>query len=291
SGRQSTERDDADHLSAAAASTAEGLKIARDCGFGLYHIDLLLERARLHLLRGHPAAALEDIELALDTGIAANEETGQPELLAANDEACGYAWPIPAGLQLRAEAQLLQAAQEVVSVGWAVPTDGSLNPINVDAVCTAHPTIGQLIDEARTNLNTAMDRWQPLHDPEPERPDQNFKHDGKEYNYRAAHTHQTLVQLDGGILTRYPLERIDKPESKRPETRMTKTPAKVFFSYAHEDESYKDKLVKHLSILQRQSVIEVWHDRKIVAGDEWKGEIDGRNRRQPGAGRCHIVAH
>ncbi len=37
------------------------LKIARDCGFGLYPIDLLLERARLHLLEGNPPSALEDL--------------------------------------------------------------------------------------------------------------------------------------------------------------------------------------------------------------------------------------
>src|SRR5690349_13146382 len=29
---------------------SNGLRIARDCGYGLFHIDLLLERARLHLL-------------------------------------------------------------------------------------------------------------------------------------------------------------------------------------------------------------------------------------------------
>ncbi len=52
-------------------------------------------------------------------------------------------------------------------------------------------------------------------------------------------------------------------------------PARVFLSYSHSDESLKDELVKHLSILRRQSVIETWHDRMITAGDEWKGEIDG----------------
>ena len=41
-------------------------------------------RARLRLLQGNPQAALDNIQLALDDGIAANEETGQPELLAAN---------------------------------------------------------------------------------------------------------------------------------------------------------------------------------------------------------------
>ena len=29
-----------------------------------------------------------------------------------------------------------------------------------------------------------------------------------------------------------------------------------------------------MKILQRTKVIETWHDRRIMAGDEWKGEID-----------------
>jgi hypothetical protein len=112
--------DDPSGLTKAETAVTQGLKIARDCGFGLFHIDLLLERARLYLLQGNPAAALEDIVLALGDSsgggvISANEETGQPELLAARHQACGYAWPIPFGLQLRAEALLLQAAQTLES--------------------------------------------------------------------------------------------------------------------------------------------------------------------------------
>ena len=48
----------------------------------------------------------------------------------------------------------------------------------------------------------------------------------------------------------------------------------IFFAYAREDEDLRDELQKHLSILERQGVITSWHDRKIGAGKEWKGEID-----------------
>ena len=48
----------------------------------------------------------------------------------------------------------------------------------------------------------------------------------------------------------------------------------IFFSYSHEDEKLRDELEKHLSILKRSGLISVWHDRKIGAGDEWKGQID-----------------
>ena len=47
-----------------------------------------------------------------------------------------------------------------------------------------------------------------------------------------------------------------------------------FYSYSHEDEALRDQLAKHLSLLKRQGVIAEWHDRRIGAGEEWKGEID-----------------
>src|SRR5260370_35842881 len=33
-------------------------------------------------------------------------------------------------------------------------------------------------------------------------------------------------------------------------------------------------LVKHLSVLKRQGIIDIWHDRNISAGTEWEREID-----------------
>jgi hypothetical protein len=42
--------------------------------------------------------------------------------------------------------------------------------------------------------------------------------------------------------------------------------AKVFFSYSHDDEAFRDRLEKHLALLQRQGLIESWHDRRILAG-------------------------
>jgi TIR domain len=51
-------------------------------------------------------------------------------------------------------------------------------------------------------------------------------------------------------------------------------PIEVFFSYAHEDESLRNKLANHLKIFERQGIISGWHDRQIVAGSEWAGQID-----------------
>ncbi len=48
---------------------------------------------------------------------------------------------------------------------------------------------------------------------------------------------------------------------------------KVFLSYAHKDEDYKDELKTHLKPLSRLGKIEIWDDRAIDAGDEWHAEI------------------
>jgi len=48
---------------------------------------------------------------------------------------------------------------------------------------------------------------------------------------------------------------------------------KVFISYSHNDEEWKDRLMKHLNILKMEDVIDVWEDRQIQAGDDWYEKI------------------
>jgi hypothetical protein len=43
--------------------------------------------------------------------------------------------------------------------------------------------------------------------------------------------------------------------------------AKVFMSYSHKDEALRDELEVQLAMLKRQGLIEVWHDRRLLAGD------------------------
>jgi len=50
---------------------------------------------------------------------------------------------------------------------------------------------------------------------------------------------------------------------------------KVFYSYSHRDEPYREKLETCLSTLRREGVIQEWHDRKILPGQSWADEIDG----------------
>jgi hypothetical protein len=51
-------------------------------------------------------------------------------------------------------------------------------------------------------------------------------------------------------------------------------PLKVFMSYAHKDEPFKDDLLTVLKPLERKGLLEIWQDRKIEAGDEWRQDIE-----------------
>lgn len=55
--------------------------------------------------------------------------------------------------------------------------------------------------------------------------------------------------------------------------------ARVFFSYSHDDEQYRDQLEKHLAALKHQGLIESWHDRRILAGSDFDNEIDAQLER------------
>lgn len=55
---------------------------------------------------------------------------------------------------------------------------------------------------------------------------------------------------------------------------MASPPLKIFISYSHRDESLRNELVSHISLLKRQGLIETWYDRKINAGDYGDAEID-----------------
>ncbi len=48
----------------------------------------------------------------------------------------------------------------------------------------------------------------------------------------------------------------------------------VFFSYAHRDQTLRDHLENHLSILKYRGLITTWHAREISAGEELLHEID-----------------
>lgn len=51
-------------------------------------------------------------------------------------------------------------------------------------------------------------------------------------------------------------------------------PLRLFYSYSHRDEEFRQTLETHLSFLRRGGLIAEWHDRMIGAGSDWKGDID-----------------
>lgn len=49
---------------------------------------------------------------------------------------------------------------------------------------------------------------------------------------------------------------------------------KIFISYSHQDKDWKDRLVRHLGVLEKQGFLEVWEDQGIEGGDDWRKEIE-----------------
>ncbi len=48
---------------------------------------------------------------------------------------------------------------------------------------------------------------------------------------------------------------------------------RIFISYSHRDEKWKDHLMTHLDVFQQQNQLEVWDDRRITPGEDWFNEI------------------
>lgn len=47
----------------------------------------------------------------------------------------------------------------------------------------------------------------------------------------------------------------------------------IFISYSHLDEDWKDRVLRHLGVSQKQGHLELWHDRLIGAGEDWERQI------------------
>jgi len=44
---------------------------------------------------------------------------------------------------------------------------------------------------------------------------------------------------------------------------------KIFISYSHKDEEWKNKLEKHLRVFELEGILETWSDRKVETGEDW----------------------
>jgi TIR domain/NB-ARC domain len=54
---------------------------------------------------------------------------------------------------------------------------------------------------------------------------------------------------------------------------MPTTVPTVFISYSHRDKTWKDRLLPHLGISQKEGLLEIWDDERIRAGSNWRSEI------------------
>lgn len=59
-----------------------------------------------------------------------------------------------------------------------------------------------------------------------------------------------------------------------PESQVAKTGIRVFVSYSHKDETWKDLVVTHLKPLVHQGDLVLWDDRKIDTGADWYPKIE-----------------
>jgi hypothetical protein len=47
-------------------------------------------------------------------------------------------------------------------------------------------------------------------------------------------------------------------------------PLRVFLSYSHVDEAWKDRVSRQLAVLTEEGLLDVWDDRRIGAGADWE---------------------
>lgn len=59
-----------------------------------------------------------------------------------------------------------------------------------------------------------------------------------------------------------------------PDSEKTEGSVEVFCSYSHKDEALRQEFESHVAIMRRQKLVQIWHDRQILAGDDWSGDID-----------------
>lgn len=57
-------------------------------------------------------------------------------------------------------------------------------------------------------------------------------------------------------------------------TSSSKQKLKIFYSYSHKDQKYREQLENHLSNLKRLYHLQTWFDREIKAGDNWEEVLE-----------------
>ncbi len=231
----------------------KGLRVARQCGYGLLNIDLLNCRAWAKLLSGNPQGAERDCRVALFgvtgwkpeidrldpndeshkvemRGIFPPLESGWPRLLSATHPSCNY---------LRGEAEAKRRWGDAILLQTAK--------------ALGRPTMGATDD---VNVRSAKSRYVEAQELAIRLGDANEK----------KYAENSLAALHDGQLTRYPLIEVEEPGMISPDG--------VFVSDAHEDRRWLEDLKIYLAPFIRNDKIFLWNDTMIDAGALWKKEID-----------------
>jgi len=226
-----------------------GIRLSRVCGYGILHIDFLIESARLRLLTDEPEKAIEDLRLALEVGVHPPAESGRPVLLAASDEECCYVWGIAECFHLRAKALLLQAAQILLRADFS-PAE----------ICDLPAQVRAHIESARRELEECLKIRRRIQDP------------------RLQETERVLSDLDRGVLTKFPPSRMaattaDALSATGKEKVPTMVIDQVLISYSHRDSKFLKELLTHLRPLERAGRLTKWSDNQILPGSQWFKDI------------------
>ncbi|MHC1769490.1 MAG: toll/interleukin-1 receptor domain-containing protein [Verrucomicrobiia bacterium] len=208
---------------------------ARTSGYSLYHIDLLLERARQYMLQGRPWLALRDVRIAVDKGLPSQRTRGYPALLAAADKRCDYRWGVLRGHLIASEALLLRAAQKLGRAEY--------DPLHENSLPTG---IRKLISLARGWLTSLA-----------------AVAGGLPSERTAAEV--ALGLLASGRLTGLPVRQCFRP----PED-----PNQVFISYSHLDRDWMEQVRSRLSRLGHDIGIAPWSDQNIPPNADWEQELE-----------------
>lgn len=231
---------------AAHAHVLEGLRIARESGLGLLHIDLLVLQAQAALLLNDPDEALhaaatalfgqeplgpgetlylasarvetkEDDETVRErAGIFPPHETGRPYLLAATHPVCSYAWGESEARRMYAEALLARLAKDLNTTACNVAG------LDHDSRATIDGARRQLTHALRVVERSLSDADHP----------------------HIVRLQNRIEELDGGVLTEYDVLRAPAPfhegASFQPRQR------RLLISYNHRDADFALRLADDL---------------------------------------------
>lgn len=260
---QRDELDDADQVG------NEALRLARESGLGIVHIDALTLLAEVDLRHGHAqqalyrastalygqralqagetlyAAAVRDPQDAADAenaGIFPPPESGRPALLAATNSGCAYRRGEARARRAVAEARLLQAAVSVRRTSFAPDETGILEL----------PGVEQAVEELQRSVELMEETIFP---------------ECHSANRELSEMRARLGALQNGVLTTYPIQS-DVGAQSLPRDR----PTRILVSYSHHDTEVVDRIVARLDLAFEH----VWIDRRSV--DRSKSIVAAINR-------------